>query len=68
MALTTLVSRPFAGRIVDKKGYSGYDAVVLSGLVLNILAIMVLVHLVQASNALYLVLGGILYGFAFGFA
>jgi len=64
MAVTTVLSRPLGGIIVDKKGRRGYDLIVTGGIVLIILAVLVLA---QLSGTLHLVLGGILFGTGFGF-
>ena len=63
-AITTLVSRPFAGKLVDRKGRRGYDLVVLSGLLSMVAAMLVLA---ETSTSVHLLIGGILYGIGFGF-
>lgn len=63
-AVTTLVSRPLAGIIVDRKGRKGYDL----GILLGIVAIMAAVpFLAQVSAVQHLVAAGVLYGIGFGF-
>lgn len=64
MAITTFVSRPLAGTIVDKKGSSGYDVTIFSGLT-AIIASMIIIA--QISSLGYLLIGGILFGIGFGF-
>lgn len=64
LAITTLVSRPLSGRIVDTMGRRGYDLVVLPGILAMVAAMLVLA---QTSGLLYLIAGGILYGIGFGF-
>ena len=64
MAITTLVSRPFSGRLVDRKGRRGYDLVVSSGLLSMIIAILILA---ETSTSMHLIIGGMFYGIGFGF-
>ncbi len=63
-AITTLLSRPLSGIVIDRKGQMGYDLVVSSGSIAMVLAILVLARL---ASPLHLVVGGILYGLGFGF-
>lgn len=63
LAITMLVSRPLAGTIVDRKGRSGYDLTVFSGLA-TIIASMIIVA--QTSSLWQLIAGGILFGIGFG--
>lgn len=64
VAITTFVSRPLSGTIVDKKGRSGYDLTVYSGLA-AIIASMIIVA--QISSVWHLIFGGVLFGIGFGF-
>lgn len=64
LAVTTLVTRPLSGVIVDKLGRRGYDLVILPG-ILAIAASMLV--LAGTARPLHLLLGGILYGIGFGF-
>lgn len=64
LAVTTLLSRPLSGRIVDSLGQRGYDLVVLPGILAIVASMLVLA---QTAGPLYLVAGGILYGIGFGF-
>jgi len=63
VAITTFVSRPLSGTIVDRKGRSGYDLTVFSGLA-AIIASMIIIA--QLSSMLHLIFGGILFGIGFG--
>ena len=58
-ALTTLISRPLSGMIVDRKGQRGYDLCVMTGSVAVIIAILIMVNI---STTLHLVIAGLLYG------
>lgn len=64
LALTTLVSRPLSGIIVDRAGRRGYDISVVVGTVASVAAMPVLA---QTSSLLHLLIGGFLYGIGFGF-
>jgi MFS family permease len=64
MALTTLVSRPLSGIIVDRRGVKGYNLGVMIGTAATAAAMPVLA---QASTLYHLILGGMLYGIGFGF-
>ncbi|MDA8211261.1 MAG: MFS transporter [Clostridia bacterium] len=64
LAVTTLLSRPLSGRIVDSLGQRGYNLVVLPGILAIVASMLVLA---QTSGPLYLVAAGILYGIGFGF-
>lgn len=64
LAITSLLSRPPAGKIVDRKGRRGYDLVVLTGLISIVFAMLVLARL---ASSWHLILGGILFGIGFGF-
>ncbi|MDO9534324.1 MAG: MFS transporter [Bacillota bacterium] len=63
-AVTTLVSRPLSGIIVDRFGTKGYDLGILIGIFAAIAAVPVLA---QTTSLLHLVAGGVLYGIGFGF-
>lgn len=63
-AITTLLSRPLSGIVIDRKGPKGYDLVVLIGSIAIVAAILVLTWL---ATPLHLVIGGIFYGLGFGF-
>jgi MFS family permease len=63
-ALTSLISRPLSGIIVDRCGRKGYDICALIGTVASIIAVP---FLAEAATLLYLVAGGIFYGVGFGF-
>lgn len=64
LAFTTLLSRPFSGRIVDNMGTRGYDLVVVPGILFMAAAMLLLAHI---SGLGYLILGGVIYGIGFGF-
>jgi MFS family permease len=64
LALTSLVTRPLSGRIVDIKGAKGYDFIVAAGISALVIAMPVLA---QTTSALHLVVGGLFYGIGFGF-
>lgn len=64
MAVTSVLSRPIAGRLVDSNGRRGYDIAVSAGLVSIILCLLVLS---QTSASWYLVLSGLFFGIGFGF-
>ncbi|MEG6586081.1 MFS transporter [Dendrosporobacter sp. 1207_IL3150] len=64
MALTTLASRPLAGRLIDTKGQYGYNLIVLSGIAAIAAAMIAAVNI---SSATILILSGLLYGVGFGF-
>lgn len=64
LALTTLISRPLSGIIVDKAGRSGYNLSVIVGTMASVAAMPVLA---QTDSLLHLLLGGFLYGIGFGF-
>lgn len=63
VAITTFVSRPLSGSIVDRKGRRGYDLTVFSGLA-AIIASMIIIA--QLSSLWQLIFGGILFGIGFG--
>ena len=63
-ALTTLVSRPLSGIIVDRSGRKGYDIGALIGTMASIAAVP---FLAESSTLFHLVAGGIFYGIGFGF-
>lgn len=63
MAITTLASRPFAGKLIDKKGRRGYDFVVITGVISLIISMIILA---QTTSTLHLLLSGILFGIGFG--
>ncbi len=63
LAVTTLISRPLSGAIVDRKGLRGYNFVVPVGLVAVMAGLAVLARI---STSLQLVEGGVLYGIGFG--
>lgn len=63
-ALTTLITRPLSGLIVDRKGQRGYDLCVMTGSVAVIIAILIMVNI---STTLHLVIAGLLYGLCTGF-
>ena len=64
MAITSVLSRPVSGRLVDSKGHQGYNIVVATGLISIILCMLILS---QTSSSWYLVLSGLLFGIGFGF-
>ncbi len=64
MALTTLISRPFSGIIVDRRGLKGYDVCVIIGTLASVAAMPVLA---QTTTLTHLLVGGSLYGIGFGF-
>ncbi len=64
MAVTTFVSRPLSGIVIDKKGSTGYDLIIFSGLAAIIGSMVVIA---QTFSLWYLIIGGILYGLGFGF-
>jgi MFS family permease len=64
MAGATLVSRPLSGALVDRKGRSGYDLMVFSGLAAIIAAMLIIARI---SAGWHLVAAGTLFGFGFGF-
>ncbi|MFZ3173050.1 MAG: MFS transporter [Carboxydocellales bacterium] len=64
LALTTLLSRLFSGRIVDNMGTRGYNLVVLPGILFMVAAMLVLAHI---SGLVYLIVGAVLYGIGYGF-
>ncbi len=63
LAITTVVSRPLGGRIVDRLGNRGYDLTVIPGLVAVIVAMPIIA---QISSVSALIIGSIVYGFGFG--
>lgn len=63
VAITTFFSRPLSGTIVDRKGCSGYDLTVFSGIA-TIIASMIIIA--QLSSVWHLIFGGILFGIGFG--
>lgn len=64
MALTTLISRPFSGIIVDRHGLKGYEISVIIGTAASVAAMPILA---QTSTLTHLLVGGALYGIGFGF-
>lgn len=64
MAITSVLSRPTAGRLVDSKGNRGYNIVVSTGLTSIVLCMLVLS---QTSASWYLILSGLFFGIGFGF-
>ena len=64
MAITTLVSRPLSGRLVDRFQQRGYDFLVVSGSLAIICAIMVLA---RTTISWHLIIGGVCFGVGFGF-
>ncbi len=64
MALTTIISRPISGYIVDKMGRKGFDICFGIGTVAPIIALVILTFL---SSTLHLIITGLLYGFCLGF-
>ena len=63
MAVSSVLSRPVAGKLVDSKGRQGYNIVVSAGLISIILCMLVLS---QTSASWYLVLSGLLFGIGLG--
>jgi len=64
IALTTLITRPLSGLIVDRRGRGGYNLIMLSGILATLIAIPILS---QTATAAHLIAGGIFYGIGFGF-
>jgi MFS family permease len=64
MALTTLISRPLSGIIVDRAGRRGYDISVIISTIATVAAMPVLAQTTSLSHLLW---GGFLYGIGFGF-
>jgi MFS family permease len=64
LAITSLISRPLSGKMIDTKGSVGYDISVLIGAIATIVA---LLFLAQTTTLFHLVAGGIFYGIGFGF-
>ncbi|RJX29418.1 MAG: MFS transporter [Dethiobacter sp.] len=64
MALTTLISRPLSGLIVDRLRQKGFDICFVIGAIAVVIAILVLV---LSSTSLHLVVAGLLYGLCSGF-
>ncbi|MEW5919706.1 MAG: MFS transporter [Bacillota bacterium] len=64
LALTTLITRPLSGLIVDRRGRSGYDLTMIIG---SLAALIAMPILAQTTTATYLVASGIFYGIGFGF-
>ncbi|GBF35111.1 major facilitator family transporter [Desulfocucumis palustris] len=63
VAVTTFISRPLAGTIVDRKGRGGYDLTVFAGL-FAIIAAMIIIA--RTSSPGHLIAGGLLFGIGFG--
>ena len=63
-ALTTILSRPLSGIIVDRAGRKGYDFSVLIG---TLAAAVAMPIIARTTTWLYLLLGGMCYGIGFGF-
>ncbi len=64
MALTTLISRPFSGIIVDRAGQRGFDLCVIIGSAAVFIAILVLFN---TFKPLHMLVAGLLYGLCAGF-
>lgn len=64
VALTTLISRPLSGLIVDKLKQKGFDICFLIGVIAVVNGILVLSF---TSTSLHLVIAGLFYGFCSGF-
>lgn len=64
MALTTFISRPLSGTIVDRAGQKGFNLCVTIGTVAAAMAIFVLVY---TSSPLHLLIAGLSYGLCSGF-
>lgn len=64
MAFSTLSVRPFVGKMLDKRGSTGYHIAILAGTVAITAATLILS---QVASIAYLVWGGICYGVGFGF-
>ncbi len=64
LALTTVITRPLAGLIVDRTGQKGYDFAVITGTLATLVAMVILARTATVSH---LVFGGIFYGIGFGF-
>lgn len=63
MAFSTLISRPFAGTIIDLKGRRGYDIIVFFGIIAMFLSMILIPHI---DSSWFLVLTGTLFGIGFG--
>ncbi len=64
LALTTLITRPLSGLIVDRRGNSGYDFAVIVGTLATLVAMPILA---QTSTLTHLVVSAVFYGIGFGF-
>ncbi|NMB40766.1 MAG: MFS transporter [Firmicutes bacterium] len=64
MALTTLITRPLSGTIVDRIGQKGFDFCVMIGAVAIFIAVFFLVYTFQP---VHLLIAGLLYGLCSGF-
>lgn len=64
LALTTVITRPLSGLIVDRRGRSGYDFSIILGTIATLIAMPLLA---QAITTAYLIAGAIFYGIGFGF-
>ena len=64
LALSTIVARPLSGVIIDRKGRSGYNLVILTGCISMGIAFGVLGNL---SVPAHLIIGGVFFGLGFGF-
>ena len=64
LALTTLITRPLSGLIVDRRGNSGYDFAVIIGTLATLVAMPILA---QTSTVTHLVVSAVFYGIGFGF-
>lgn len=64
VALTTLISRPLSGIIVDRVGQRGFDLCIIIGILAAFTAVFILVC---ACKPLHLLLAGLFYGLCSGF-
>lgn len=62
-ALTTLLSRPLSGLVVDRMGMRGYDLVMLTGTPAIVAAMLVVS---RTASLWHLVTGGVLFGLGYG--
>lgn len=61
--ISSIITRPFFGKLLDKKGRKGYNLVVIAGVIAQILAMLVLA---RTSSTVHLILGGVFFGIGFG--
>jgi len=61
--ISSIITRPYFGMLLDKKGSKGCDLVVMMGIIAQILAMLVLA---RTSSTVHLILGGVFYGIGFG--